>query len=111
MKMHVKKNDKVIVISGEDKGTIGNVIAAFPKEGKVVVKGVNMVKKHLKPRSAQQQGGIIDQEAPIFASKVMLYCDKCKKGVRYRTKVLEDGTKVRVCAGKDSAGNECGQIL
>lgn len=111
MKMHVKKNDKVIVISGEDKGTIGNVIAAFPKEGKVVVKGVNMVKKHLKPRSAQQQGGIIDQEAPIFASKVMLYCDKCKKGVRYRTKVLEDGTKVRVCAGKDGAGNECGQIL
>ena len=111
MKMHVKKNDKVIVISGEDKGTIGNVIAAFPKEGKVVVKGVNMVKKHLKPRSAQQQGGIIDQEAPIFASKVMLYCDKCKKGVRYRTKVLEDGTKVRVCSGKDSAGNECGQIL
>ena len=111
MKMHVKKNDKVIVISGEDKGTIGNVIAALPKEGKVVVKGVNMVKKHLKPRSAQQQGGIIDQEAPIFASKVMLYCDKCKKGVRYRTKVLEDGTKVRVCAGKDSAGNECGQIL
>ena len=111
MKMHVKKNDKVIVISGEDKGTIANVVTAFPKEGKVVVKGVNMVKKHLKPRSAQQQGGIIDQEAPIFASKVMLYCDKCKKGVRYRTKVLEDGTKVRVCAGKDSAGNECGQIL
>ena len=111
MKMHVKKNDKVIVISGEDKGMIGNVITAFPKEGKVVVKGVNMVKKHLKPRSAQQPGGIIDQEAPIYASKVMLYCDKCKKGVSYRTKVLEDGTKVRVCAGKDSDGNECGQIL
>ena len=100
MKMHVKKNDKVIVISGEDKGTIGNVIAAFPKEGKVVVKGVNMVKKHLKPRSAQQQGGIIDQEAPIFASKVMLYCDKCKKG--------KCSVSLHV---KDSAGNECGQIL
>ena len=104
MKMHVKKNDKVIVISGEDKGTIGNVIAAFPKEGKVVVKGVNMVKKHLKPRSAQQQGGIIDQEAPIYASKVMLYCANCKTGVRVGHKVLEDGSKVRVC-------KKCGAVI
>ena len=97
MKMHVKKNDKVIVISGEDKGVIANVVSSSPKEGKVVVKGVNMVKKHLKPRSAQQQGGIIDQEAAIYASKVMLYCDKCKKGVRVAHKVNEDGSKVRVC--------------
>ncbi len=104
MKMHVKKNDKVIVISGEDKGTIANVVTAFPKEGKVVVKGVNMVKKHLKPRSAQQQGGIIDQEAPIYASKVMLYCANCKAGVRVGHKVLEDGSKVRVC-------KKCGTVI
>ena len=104
MKMHVKKNDKVIVISGEDEGVIGNVVSAFPKEGKVVVKGVNMVKKHLKPRNAQQQGGIVDQEAAIYASKVMLYCDKCKQGVRVSNKINEDGTKVRVC-------KKCGEIL
>ena len=104
MKMHVKKNDKVIVSSGEDKGTIANVLTAFPKEGKVVVKGVNMVKKHLKPRSAQQQGGIIDQEAPIYASKVMLYCANCKAGVRVGHKVLEDGSKVRVC-------KKCGTVI
>lgn len=97
MKMHVKKNDKVIVISGEDKGVIANVVSSSPKEGKVVVKGVNMVKKHLKPRSAQQQGGIVEQEAPIYASKVMLYCDNCKKGVRAVTKINEDGSKVKVC--------------
>ncbi len=103
MKMHVKKNDKVIVISGEQEGEISTVISAFPKEGKVVVKGVNMVKKHQKPRSAQQPGGINEMEAPIFASKVMLYCDKCKKGVRVRHTVV-DGKKVRVCA-------KCGEIL
>ena len=104
MKMHVKKNDKVIVSSGEDKGTIANVLTAFPKEGKVVVKGVNMVKKHLKPTSPQQQGGIIDQEAPIYASKVMLYCANCKAGVRVGHKVLEDGSKVRVC-------KKCGTVI
>lgn len=104
MKMHVKKNDKVIVISGEDAGVIGNVIEAMPKSGKVVVKGVNIVKKHVRPRSAQQQGGIIDQEAAIYASKVMLYCEKCKSGVRVGHKINEDGTKVRVC-------KKCGEVI
>ena len=104
MKMHVKKNDKVNVISGEDAGVIGNVIEAMPKSGKVVVKGVNIVKKHVRPRSAQQQGGIIDQEAAIYASKVMLYCEKCKSGVRVGHKINEDGTKVRVC-------KKCGEVI
>ena len=104
MKMHVKKNDKVIVIPGEDAGVIGNVIEAMPKSGKVVVKGVNIVKKHVRPRSAQQQGGIIDQEAAIYASKVMLYCEKCKSGVRVGHKINEDGTKVRVC-------KKCGEVI
>ena len=75
MKMHVKKNDKVIVISGEDAGKIGKVMSAYPKEGRVMVEGVNQVKKHVKPRNTQQQGGIITKEAPIAAAKVMLYCD------------------------------------
>ncbi len=104
--MYIKKNDKVIVISGEDKGTIANVIEAFPKEGRVVVKGVNMVKKHLKPRNAQQQGGIVEQEAPIDASNVLLYCDKCKKGVRIKNVIDENGKKVRMCCEKD-----CGNVL
>ncbi|MBP3347179.1 MAG: 50S ribosomal protein L24 [Clostridia bacterium] len=104
MKMHVKKNDKVIVISGEDAGVIGNVIESMPKEGKVVVKGVNIVKKHVRPRNAQQQGGILDQEAAIYASKVMLYCDKCKAGVRVAHKINEDGSKVRVC-------KKCGEVI
>ncbi len=104
--MYIKKNDKVIVISGEDKGTIANVIEAFPKEGRVVVKGVNMVKKHLKPRSAQQQGGIVEQEAAIDASNVLLYCDKCKKGVRIKNVIDENGKKVRMCCEKD-----CGNVL
>ena len=104
MKMHVKKNDKVIVISGEDAGVIGNVIEAMPKSGKVVVKGVNIVKKHVRPRNAQQQGGIIDQEAAVYASKVMLYCEKCKSGVRVGHKINEDGTKVRVC-------KKCGEVI
>ncbi len=104
MKMHVKKNDKVIVISGEYEGTIGNIMEVMPKEGKIIVKGVNMVKKHVRPRSAQQQGGIIDQEAAIYASKVMLYCEKCKKGVRVAHKINEDGSKVRVC-------KKCGEVI
>ena len=93
----IKKDDLVQVIAGKDKGATGKVLSVDTKNHKVLVEGVNMVKKHLKPRSAQQQGGIIDQEAAIYASKVMLYCDKCKKGVRVAHKLNEDGSKVRVC--------------
>ena len=109
MKMHVKKNDKVIVISGEDAGKIGKVMYAYPKTGKVLVEGVNVVKKHVRPRNAQQEGGIIDKEAPIAAAKVMLYCDKCGKGVRIGKQVSEDKDskklkRVRVC-------KKCGAVL
>lgn len=108
MKMHVKKNDKVIVISGEDAGKIGKVMSAYPKEGRVMVEGVNQVKKHVKPRNTQQQGGIITKEAPIAAAKVMLYCDKCGKGVRIGKQVSTDKDgkikKVRVC-------KKCGAVL
>ena len=101
MKMHVKKNDKVIVISGEDAGVIGNVIEAMPKSGKVVVKGVNIVKKHVKPRKAGDPSGIIETEGAIYACKVQLVCPKCGKATRVGTKVYEDGSKERVC-------KECG---
>ena len=94
--LHVKKDDTVIVISGDDKGAKGKVLATSPKEGKVIVEGINMQTKHVKPRKQGESGGIIKVEGALYASKVMLYCDKCKTGVRYATKV-EDGKKVRVC--------------
>ncbi|GIM29904.1 50S ribosomal protein L24 [Clostridium polyendosporum] len=97
MKVHVKKNDTVVVISGKDQGKIGEVLRVIPKAGKVLVKGVNIVSKHQKPSRQNMQGGIVKVEAPIFSSKVMLYCDKCKSATRISHKVLEDGTKVRVC--------------
>ena len=95
--MHVRSKDQVVVISGKDKGKKGKITAAYPKTGKVVVEGVNMVTKHQKARNAMQPGGIIHKEAPINASNVMLVCPKCKKGVRVGYSVLENGTKVRVC--------------
>lgn len=103
-KLHVKKGDQVVVISGKDKGKKSKVLVALPKEGKIIVEGVNMSKKHKKPSGQLQQGGIINQESPIFASKAMLWCDKCKKGVRIGKKILQDGTKVRYC-------KSCGEML
>ncbi|KZL93184.1 50S ribosomal protein L24 [Clostridium magnum] len=96
-KMHVRKNDTVMVISGKDKGKTGEVLSVMPKTGKIIVKGINVVTKHQKPNRANMQGGIIQKEAPVYSSKVMLYCDKCKSVTRISHKLLEDGTKVRVC--------------
>ncbi|WP_055668499.1 50S ribosomal protein L24 [Desnuesiella massiliensis] len=97
MKVHVRKNDTVMVISGKDKGKTGEVLAVMPKSGKVLVKGVNIVTKHQKPSKQNMQGGIVKQEAAIFSSKVMLYCSKCKNVTRISHKLLEDGSKVRIC--------------
>jgi large subunit ribosomal protein L24 len=95
-KMHVKKEDIVIVISGKDKGKKGRVIAAFPRENRVLVEGVNLVKKHARPSQANPQGGIITQEAPIHASNVMLVDPKTGLPTRIGYKVLDNGKKVRV---------------
>ena len=94
-KLHVKKNDTVIVISGKDKGKKGRVIAAFPRENRVLVEGVNMVKKHARPSQANPQGGILTQEAPIHVSNVMLIDPKTGAPTRIGYKILEDGRKVR----------------
>ena len=96
-KVHVKSDDKVIVISGDSKGTIGKVIAVSPKEDKVIVEGANKVKKHVKPRRQGETGGITEVEGAIYACKVQLVCPKCDKGVRVQYKVV-DGKKIRVCA-------------
>ena len=97
MKLHVKAKDQVIVIAGKDKGKKGAVTAAFPKTGKVIVEGVNLVTKHQKPRGQGMPGGIIHKEAAIDASNVMLVCQKCGKPARYGWKVNADGTKTRIC--------------
>ena len=96
-KIHVRKKDTVMVISGKDKGKIGEVLSVTPKNGKVLVKDVNVVTKHQKPNRENMQGGIIRKEAPIYSSKVMLYCTSCKSVTRISHKILEDGTNVRVC--------------
>jgi len=96
-RIHVKKNDTVMVISGKDKGKTGEVIAVMPKTGKVVVKGVAIVTKHQKPNKQNMQGGIIQKEAAIYSSKVMLYCPKCKSVTRISHVIDENGTKNRVC--------------
>ena len=95
--LHIKKDDNVIVISGDDKGKKGKVLEVSPSERKVIVEGVNKVKKHTKPRRQGEAGGIIEVDGAIYADKVLLFCDKCGKGVR--TKVQMDGDKkIRVCA-------------
>ena len=96
-KIHVRKKDTVMVVSGKDKGKTGEILKVYPKKGKVLVKGVNVISKHQKPNKENVQGGIIHKEAPIFSSKVMLYCEKCKSVTRISYKILEDGSKVRVC--------------
>lgn len=96
-KIHVRKKDTVMIISGKDKGKTGEVLYVNPKAGKVIVEGVNIVSKHKKPNRANMQGGILKEEAPIFSSKVMLYCKKCNSATRISHKILNDGTKVRVC--------------
>jgi large subunit ribosomal protein L24 len=95
-KLHVKKEDTVMVITGKDKGKKGRIIAAYPRQNRVLVEGVNMVKKHQKPTQQNPQGGILDQEAPIHVSNVMLLDPKSGKPTRVGYKVLENGNKVRV---------------
>jgi large subunit ribosomal protein L24 len=96
-KLHIKKDDTVVVLSGVDKGVKGTVIAVSPEEGKVIVSGVHKVKKHTKARRQGEVAQILETEGAIYASKVALYCPKCDKGVRTKVQVV-DGEKVRVCA-------------
>ena len=91
--MNVKKNDTVIVLSGKDKGKKGKVLEAMPATGKVVVEGINVATCHVKPKKQGDQGGIINREIPMYASKVMLVCPKCGKATRHAVK-LADGNKV-----------------
>lgn len=95
-KLHVKKDDTVIVISGKDKGKKGRVIAAYPRQNRVLIEGVNIVKKHARPSQSNPQGGIIEQEAAIHVSNVMHVDPKSGQVTRIGYKVLDNGKKVRI---------------
>ena len=95
--LKIKKGDTVKVIAGKDKGKEGKVLVAMPEEGKVIVEGVAMVKKHQKARAQGQESAIVTKEAAIDASNVLRVCSKCGKPARTGVKVLEDGSKVRYC--------------
>lgn len=94
--MHVKKGDTIIVISGKDKGKKGRVLAAYPKKDRVLVEGVNLIKKHTRPSQSNPQGGIVTQEAPIHVSNVAHIDPKSGTATRIGYKVLDNGQKVRV---------------
>ena len=96
-KVHVKTGDTVVILSGKDKGKQGKVLQVSPKERKVIVEGLNIATKHVKPRRQGEQGGIVEAEAAMYACKVQLVCPKCGKATRIAHKILEDGSKVRVC--------------
>jgi len=102
--MKIRRNDTVVVIAGKDKGKRGKVRQSLPDENRVVVEGVNMVKRHMKPRGTAKQAGIIEREAPIHVSDVMILCGKCSRPARTSTRIVEDGNKVRVC-------RRCGEMI
>ena len=100
--MNVKTDDKVIVLSGRDKGTQGKVMSVDPKSGKALVEGINVAKRHKKPRKQGEPGGIISKETPIYVSKLMRVCPKCDKPTRPAFRFKDDGKKVRVCKKCDA---------
>ncbi len=105
--LHVKKGDTVVVLSGEDKGVVGEVLAVSPEEGKVIVKGVNIIHKHVKPRRQGETGGIVDAEGAIYASNVALICPKCGKAARLMHKVSADENGKRIVT-RVAAHKKCG---
>ncbi len=95
--MKIRKNDSVLVIAGKDRGKKGKVRFAYPKEERVLVDGINLIKKHVRSSKEMRQAGIIEREAPIHVSNIMLLCGKCNHPTRVGFRYLEDGRKVRVC--------------
>jgi len=103
-KLHVKKDDLVMVIAGKEKGKAGKVLRVLPESGQVIVESLNVVKRHTRPARGGAQGGIVEKEAPFDASNVQLMCKGCNKPVRTGIRLLEDGNKARFC-------KKCNEIL
>ncbi|MCD6229109.1 MAG: 50S ribosomal protein L24 [Candidatus Omnitrophota bacterium] len=97
MSLRIKRGDKVVVLTGKDKGKTGKVLKVFPTEYRAIVEGINLVKKHMRRRREDEPYGIKEIPAPINISNLALFCPYCNRGVRFGVKVLEDKTKVRIC--------------
>ena len=102
--MNIRKNDTVLVIAGKDKGKKGKVRFVYPKDERLLVDGINFIKRHTRARGAARQAGIIEMEAPVHMSNVMLLCSKCNHPTRIGFRFLADGKKVRVC-------RSCGEVI
>jgi large subunit ribosomal protein L24 len=100
----IKKNDKVIVLAGKEKGKIGNVLTIIRGSDSIIVEKINLVKRHTKPSAKSAQGGIIEKEAPIHVSNLKIICNKCAEPTRVGKRILDDGSKVRIC-------KKCDEIL
>ncbi len=103
-KCHIRKDDKVKILTGKDKGKIGKVLKVDRKKGRILVENINIVIRHVKPNAKNRQGGMVKSEAAIHTSNVMLMCNKCMSAVRLKMQYLEDGKKVRVC-------RKCSEII
>jgi large subunit ribosomal protein L24 len=102
--MKIRKNDTVVIVAGKDSGKKGKVRHSLPNEDRVIVEGLNMIKRHSRAGRAARQAGIIELEAPIHVSNVMLVCEKCGKPTRVGFRFLDDGKKVRIC-------NSCQEVI
>ena len=100
----LKKNDLVMVVSGRERGKSGRVLRVLPQKNRVLIEKINFVKRHTRPSGQTKQGGIVEKEAPVHISNVMVVCEKCNLPVRVGKKILDDGKKVRMC-------RKCGEIL
>jgi len=97
VKVHLKKNDLVEVITGKEKGKTGKVLKVFREKNQVLVEKINMIKRHTRPSPTSGQGGIVEKEAPLYVSKVKLICPKCATATRFRMGKTGEGKKVRLC--------------
>lgn len=102
--IHVKRGDTVEVITGKYRGKRGKVLRVVPKHGRIIVEGLMVAKRHMKPNEKMPAGGIVEKEMPFVAGKAMLVCTRCGRAVRFGHRVLDDGTKVRIC-------RHCGEII
>jgi large subunit ribosomal protein L24 len=102
--LQIRKNDSVMVITGKERGKTGKVLRVIPEKDVIIIERINLIKRHTRPRGPQQPGGIVEKEASVRASNVMIMCDKCNAPVRIGKKVLGDGEKIRIC-------RRCGETL
>ncbi len=104
MALKLRKNDNVMIIAGKERGTTGKILKVFSEKDRAIIERLNLVKRHTKPRGPQQPGGILEKEASIHISNLMLMCDRCNAPIRFGHKVLGDGKKVRIC-------RRCGETI